>query len=110
MISGMRGQLIDLQVDPNLPDDRFPSSFLASNPPQWMMIQNGRGSAELVSPPDYRNMLVLSSRSSLPRPFPTSFTTGTTLPPPADSSQLTGGRYGSSSPLQTAFMGEHVVL
>jgi hypothetical protein len=110
MISGERGPLIPFQVNPNVP--------------------------VLAACPDYRNMLVLSSRAFVPGPFPSSFTTGTTLPPPADPFQLTGDttlqeearlfnafemdnrdgkslaseRRGSPSPLQTAFRGEHVVL
>ena len=105
MISGKQAQLTPSQVNPNMPDGRIPDSDLAAVRPQLMAFQNGRdclmASADLVGSPEYRNMLVLPSRSHVPGPFPSSFTTGTTLPPPADPSE---------SPFQTAFRGEHVVL
>jgi hypothetical protein len=75
MISGERGPLIPFQVNPNVP--------------------------VLAACPDYRNMLVLSSRAFVPGPFPSSFTTGTTLPPPADPTKI---------PRETAFRAEQVVL
>lgn len=110
MISGKQSQLISSKVDPNMPDGRTPTSLLASIRPQRMRYQNGRDSAGLALFPDFHDMLVLPSRSLVPGPFPSSFKTGTTLPPPADPSFMVGGRYGSPPPLETAFQGEHVVL
>jgi hypothetical protein len=88
-----------------MPDGRVSVSLLAPIRPQRMLSQFERdrllASADLAGLPDYRNMLALPSRSHVPGPFPSSFTTGTTLPPLADPSNF---------PFQTAFRGEHVFL
>jgi hypothetical protein len=79
--------------------------------------------AVLVHFPVHQNMPVLPSRATLPGPFPTSFTTGTTLPPQPDPSTLisaladspgfppsNGLNSGALSPQKTADRDGHVFL
>ncbi|MFZ0546669.1 MAG: hypothetical protein WAM60_14580 [Candidatus Promineifilaceae bacterium] len=105
--------MIDSRADPNMPDGRFFGSELATTYPakrrhNWRTAPFD--SADLAGFPEYHDMLVLPSRASTPGPSLTSFTTGTTLPPPADPLLKTDRQHGLSSPLQTACRGEHVVL
>jgi hypothetical protein len=127
MISGEQSQLNSSKVNPNMPDGRVFHAVLAPYRPQRLANQNSNKAARLAALPEQHSMLVLPSRFLTPEPFPTSFKTGTTLPPSADPSFMAGegSRFfyafemnhrdcksleSRSLPLETVHLGEHVVL